>query len=57
MELTEKTASAVGPQNGDRGRAPGSIRDQIIFAAQNRLDVQCGASRGVGIRSACGQNT
>ncbi|MEH2561671.1 hypothetical protein V1289_001298 [Bradyrhizobium sp. AZCC 2289] len=34
-----------------------STRHQIIIAAQNALDVECGASRGVGIRSARGQHT
>jgi hypothetical protein len=34
-----------------------SIRHQIIIAAQNGLDVECGAGRGVGISSARGQHT
>ncbi len=36
---------------------PRSIRHQIIVAAQNALYLECGASRGVGISSARGQNT
>jgi hypothetical protein len=34
-----------------------SIRHQIIVAAQNALDVECGASCGVGIGNARGQHT
>jgi hypothetical protein len=34
-----------------------STRHQIIIATQNALDVECGASRCVGISSARGQNT
>jgi hypothetical protein len=58
IELTEKTASRRRSSERRSRLTPlGSIRHQIIFAAQNRLDVHCGASRGVGIRSARGQNT
>ena len=38
-------------------KAARSIRHQIIVAAQNALDVECGASCGVGIGNARGQHT
>jgi hypothetical protein len=34
----------------------GHIRHQIVIAAQKALDMECGASRGVGISSARGQH-
>ena len=48
--IEQRSASPNVLRTAIGAATPGSICHQVIIAAQNRLDVKCGASRGVGIR-------